>query len=162
MRETKDIVIVDNGNEYKFRLTAMSAVKQEKWGIKAGVLLASAGLLDFDLNDGSLSLDGVFSSILKNGLSFVGKIDPDKASALVFELIYECAVRLNGNATLKVTEAELENTFEDLRSLITLQKEVFAINFRMYQGAVPSATPTSNPAESGTSKRGISVEPLHP
>lgn len=161
MRQTKDITITEDGNEYKFRITAMSAIRQEKWGIKVGVLLASSGLLEFDLDNTAVSLDGVFSAITKKGLGFLGKLDPDKTSSLLFEIIEECVTRIDGAGSMKVDEKELDNLFSDVRSLVTLQKEVFLVNFHSFMDGNQLNTPTSVQTENATSKRGISVEPLH-
>ena len=48
MREIKDLTINEGDNAYKFRLTQLSAISLQKWAFKAGVLLASSGVLDAD------------------------------------------------------------------------------------------------------------------
>ncbi len=163
MREQRDITIDDRGNQLKFRVTAMSALGLERWGIKAGVLLAGAGLLDLDVGEGA-SLDGVLSAIAGKGLSFLGKVEPEKASDLLLEMVEACAMRLNGGMQMKMTPDELDRTFDDVRSLITLQKEVFAVNFSAYSGALNAASPESpepSDSEAPAPRRGISVRPSH-
>ena len=42
MRKNKNITIIDNGNEIKFKITALSAMQQQRWLAKAFTTLATA------------------------------------------------------------------------------------------------------------------------
>lgn len=162
MRETKDITITEDGNEFKFRIKQMSAYGLQTWGIKVMTTLGESGLFNLSGDQfTNFNIDEIFKALGKNGTSFLGKLDPDKANALIFELVCKCTSRINGNAISALSEDDLENLFFDIRSLIQLEKEVFAVNFMKYVGEIQSNSPTSNLTESGTSKRGITVQPSH-
>ena len=61
MRTIKNISIHDDGVKIDFKLTALSAMKLQKWIIKAGIALAESGLLETDLGN-NFSIDAVFST----------------------------------------------------------------------------------------------------
>lgn len=133
MRKTKNITIKDNGNEYKFKLTALSAMAQQRWLFKAFTTLAESGLLEVDIED--FDIAKIISAIKAKGLGFLGKLDSDKINDLLIDLISKTAVKLTGSAVIALDEKELEATFEDIRSLISLQKECFTISFDFFQNA---------------------------
>lgn len=162
MRLTKDISIIEDNETYKFRLKQVSAYDLHRWGVKVTTALAESGLLK--LSGGVIAdfnVDKIFSEIAKNGTTFLGNLDPDKANDLIFELVFKTASRLNGSAVVQLDADELQNTFFDVRSLIQLEKEVFAINFQKYFAEMQSDSPISPATENDTSKRGITVKPLH-
>lgn len=127
MRETKDITIIDNNNDLKFRLTALSALSLQKWIIKAGVILSSSGLLE--VNVSNLDVNSILSAISKKGLSFLGNLNDEKVNDLIINLVCDCTQLLNGKMITQLNEKELDNTFTDIKALIELEKEVFKINF---------------------------------
>ena len=131
MREIKDLTINEGDNAYKFRLTQLSAISLQKWAFKAGVLLASSGVLDADAENTDVT--EIINVISKKGFSFLGKIDADEAHNLLMELVEKTAKRVvNNNTLLDVNENELENIFSDIKSLFSLEKEVFKINFSFF------------------------------
>lgn len=157
MRKIKDLTINDGDNAYKFRLTQLSAISLQKWAIKAGVLLASSGVLDADAE--TTDVTEIINVIARKGFSFLGKIDADKAHNLLMELIEKTAKRVvNNNTLLDVNETELENVFTDIKSLFSLEKEVFAINFTFFSKEKLSNSEVLQKTENITqSKRGISI-----
>lgn len=133
MRKTTTITINDNGNELKFKLTALSALQQQRWIVKAFTTLAESGLLDIDVN--SLDLNQIFTVIKERGLGFIGKLDSEKVNNLMIDLVCKTAKRLIGTGVRDLTENELDVCFENIRSLITLEKECFTISFDFFQSA---------------------------
>ncbi len=131
MRKTKTITIVDNGNEIKFKLTALSAMQQQRWLAKAFTTLAESGLLEMDV--ASLDINQIINAIKARGLGFLGRLDSDKINDLLVELITKTAVKLVGVGVIQLTESELENTFENIRSLVELEKECFNVSFDFFQ-----------------------------
>nr|DAL47142.1 MAG TPA_asm: tail assembly chaperone protein [Caudoviricetes sp.] len=136
MRQIKNITIVDDEAQYKFRLTQIPAIKAEKWLIRVGIALAKAGLLNIDIEklgvSGSDTMSTITNLIAQKGFSFFGQLDPDTVDHLLFDLVKETAVRMNDEAIINITEKELE-IFDDIRALWQLQKEVFAVNFSSYK-----------------------------
>ena len=131
MRKTKNITIVDNGNELKFKLIALSAMQQQRWIAKAFTTLAESGLLEMDVN--SLDLNQIVTAIKAKGLGFIGRLDSDKINDLLIELVSKTAKRMNGAGFTELNERELENTFESIKALIELEKECFNISFDFFQ-----------------------------
>ena len=131
MRKTKNITIVDNGNELKFKLIALSAMQQQRWIVKAFTTLAESGLLEVDVN--SLDLNQIVNAIKAKGLGFIGRLDSDKINDLLIELVSKTAKRMNGTGFTELNERELENTFESIKALIELEKECFNISFDFFQ-----------------------------
>ena len=131
MRTIKNISIHDDGVKIDFKLTALSAMKLQKWIIKAGIALAESGLLETDLGN-NFSIDAVFNAIAKKGFGFLGKLDPEKTNALLIELIHDTALKMTGAGVIELTESELENTFTKIQSLFELEKQCFAINFDFF------------------------------
>lgn len=131
MRKTKNITIVDNGNELKFKLIALSAMQQQRWIAKAFTTLAESGLLEIDVN--SLNLKQIIDAIKARGLGFIGRLDSDKINDLLIELVSKTAKRMNGASVTELNERELENTFENIQALIELEKECFNISFDFFQ-----------------------------
>ena len=131
MRKTKNITIIDNGNELKFKLIALSAMQQQRWIAKAFTTLAESGLLEMDVN--SLDLNQIVNAIKAKGLGFIGRLDSDKINDLLIELVAKTAKRMNGAGFTELNERELENTFENIKALIELEKECFNISFDFFQ-----------------------------
>ena len=158
MREIKDLTINEGDNAYKFRLTQLSAISLQKWAFKAGVLLASSGVLDADAENTDVT--EIINVISKKGFSFLGKIDADEAHNLLMELVEKTAKRVvnNNNTLLDVNENELENIFSDIKSLFSLEKEVFKINFSFFNKENLLNSDTSQKeVEQKPLKRGISI-----
>ena len=85
MRKNKNITIIDNGNEIKFKITALSAMQQQRWLAKAFTTLAECGLLEMDVS--SLDISQIVNAIKAKGLGFLGRLDSDKVNDLLIELV---------------------------------------------------------------------------
>ena len=75
------------------------------------------------------------------------------------ELIEKTAKRVvNNNTLLDVNETELENIFNDIKSLFSLEKEVFAINFSFFsKEKLLNSDTLQKEVEPKPLKRGISI-----
>ncbi len=159
MRDVKNIAINDDGNEYRFRLTKMSARAQSKWLIRLVIQLAKAGLLDIDIKEimtgGDLMLDRVLNAILQKGFSFIGQMNADEVEDLILEMVEQTAVRIAGESLIKCDPHELDCLFNNIKSLFELYKQVLFVNFPMLD-ADASRTNTSQSA-STDHPRGISI-----
>lgn len=131
MRKTKNLTIKDNGNEIKFKLIALSAMQQQRWLAKAFTTLAESGLLEMDVSN--LDLSQIINAIKAKGLGFLGRLDSDKINDLLVDLVSKTAQKMTGVGFTQLTEKELENTFENIRSLVELEKECFNISFDFFQ-----------------------------
>lgn len=162
MRTSKDIVIRDNDNEYKYRLTKLSALSLARWGERVVCALASAGILDMQASDLTEGM-ALLTDLIKNkGFSVLGGIDCDKTDKLMLELVEKTATRIAGASTIKVTEQDLDATFENINSLFELIKECLIINFSIFATAIQSGSQASPVMENTTTKRGISIKHLQP
>ena len=85
MRKNKNITIIDNGNEIKFKITALSAMQQQRWLAKAFTTLAECGLLEMDVS--SLDISQIVNAIKAKGLGCLGRLDSDKVNDLLIELL---------------------------------------------------------------------------
>ena len=66
MRTTKNITITDNGNNYNYVLTKMSALSLQKWTARAFAVLIETGILEQEAvsNDFLTNLKTVFSKLV--------------------------------------------------------------------------------------------------
>ena len=157
MREIKDLTINEGDSAYKFRLTQLSAISLQKLVFKSCFLLSSFFIFDADAE--KTDVTEIINVISKKGFSFLGKIDADEAHNLIMELVEKTAKRVvNNNTLLDFNENELENIFSDIKSLFSLEKEVFKINFSFFNKENLLNSDTSQKeAEQKPLKRGISI-----
>ncbi len=159
MRDTKEIVINDNGTAYTYTLTKLSALGLQKWGARAICALAESGILDMKDKDLTGGFAEMFNIIMSKGFGFLGKLNCDRVDSLLLELIEKTAERKVGAASIKVNEQDLEATLTDIKSLFELEKECFVINFPQFVVENQSSSLQSQVTENATTKRGISVTP---
>lgn len=149
MRDTKNITITEGENEYKFRLTKLSAREQSRWLIRLTIQLAKAGLLDIDLKEvftsGDLGMDKLVGALLDKGLSFIGNLDADEVETLLLDLVEKSAQRITKDALTPATARELDLLFNSMTSLFALYREVIKLNFPFLGGGA-QATDTSLPS----------------
>ncbi len=152
MRNTKNITILDDTDEIKFKLTAMSAMSQQTWLSRAGALLVKTGILKADIGN-NFDLGTMLNALKANGFSFLGNLDTEGVNALMVDLIGRTAKKLTGRGIVEMTPSELENTFTKLTSLIELEKECFMINFDFFQNGGLFNGPASTKVNSEKSVR---------
>ena len=161
MRTTKNITITDNGNNYNYVLTKMSALSLQKWTARAFAVLIETGILEQEAvsNDFLTNLKTVFSKFNGDTLSCLGRVNCDKLDALLLDLIGKTAERVVGASKIKVTETDLESTLENLSSLLELEKECLFINFPMFATVSPSDFQPSDQTEKPTTKQRTLIRP---
>lgn len=161
MRTTKNITITDNGNNYNYVLTKMSALSLQKWTARAFAVLIETGILEQEAvsNDFLTNLKTVFSKFDGDTLSCLGRVNCDKLDALLLDLIGKTAERVVGASKIKVTETDLESTLENLSSLLELEKECLFINFPMFAAVKPLDFQPSDQMEKHTTKQRTLIRP---
>lgn len=161
MRTTKNITITDNGNNYNYVLTKMSALSLQKWTARAFAVLIETGILEQEAvsNDFLTNLKTVFSKFNGNTLSCLGRVNCDKLDALLLDLIGKTAERVVGASKIKVTETDLEATLEDIKSLLELEKECLFINFPMFAAVKPLDFQPSDQTEKPITKQRTLIRP---
>ena len=161
MRTTKNITITDNGNNYNYVLTKMSALSLQKWTARAFAVLIETGILEQEAvsNDFLTNLKTVFSKFNGDTLSCLGRVNCDKLDALLLDLIGKTAERVVGASKIKVTETDLESTLENLSSLLELEKECLFINFPMFATAGLSDSQPSDQMEKPITKQRTLIRP---
>ena len=161
MRTTKNVTITDNGNNYNYVLTKMSALNLQKWTARAFAVLIETGILEQEAvsNDFLTNLKTVFSKFNGDTLSCLGRVNCDKLDALLLDLIGKTAERVVGASKIKVTETDLESTLENLSSLLELEKECLFINFPMFANVEPSDFQPSDQTEKPTTKQRTLIRP---
>ena len=161
MRTTKNITITDNGNNYNYVLTKMSALSLQKWTARAFAVLIETGILEQEAvsNDFLTNLKTVFSKFNGDTLSCLGRVNCDKLDALLLDLIGKTAERVVGASKIKVTETDLESTLENLSSLLELEKECLFINFPMFAAVKPLDFQPSDQTEKHTTKQRTLIRP---
>ena len=161
MRTTKKITITDNGNNYDYLLTKMSALSLQKWTARAFAVLIETGILEQEAvsNDFLTNLKTVFSKFNGDTLSCLGRVNCDKLDALLLDLIGKTAERVVGASKIKVTETDLESTLENLSSLLELEKECLFINFPMFAAVKPLDFQPSDQTEKPTTKQRTLIRP---
>lgn len=161
MRTTKNITITDNGNNYNYVLTKMSALSLQKWTARAFAVLIETGILEQEAvsNDFLTNLKTVFSKFNGDTLSCLGRVNCDKLDALLLDLIGKTAERVVGASKIKVTETDLESTLENLSSLLELEKECLFINFPMFADVKSSDFQPSDQTEKPITKQRTLIRP---
>ena len=161
MRTTKNITITDNGNNYNYVLTKMSALSLQKWTARAFAVLIETGILEQEAvsNDFLTNLKTVFSKFNGDTLSCLGRVNCDKLDALLLDLIGKTAERVVGASKINVTETDLNSTLENLSSLFELEKECLFINFPMFADVIPSDSQPLDQTEKPITKQRTLIRP---
>lgn len=139
MRETKDIVLMDEDLEGKpvelhFKLTQMSAIKQERWINRVVALFVSSNAKDMGSVQSILG-SGKIESIMAlfNGLKYED-IEP------LYNELLECVQYIpdkdNPSYTQPMTAKNADTVITDVRNLYTLRFESLKINFSFFLNAL--------------------------
>lgn len=128
-RKERVITIKDRDNEHKFKLKEMSAVKAEKWKIRAIMLLLAS---DIEMPKGASIEEGI-NQFMAGGaeklFKALSKVDVDKAIALFDEMLYDCAqLEVNG-VTAALSEDIINSNIEDSSTLTKLRFECLKLHF---------------------------------
>lgn len=161
MRTTKKITITDNGNNYEYLLTKMSALSLQKWTERAFAALIETGILEQEAasTDFLTNLKTVFNNFSGDTLSCLGRVNCDRLDALILDMVGKTAERVVGASKVKVTETDLEATLEDMSSLFELEKECLFVNFPIFATANPSNFQQLDQTEKPTTKQRTLIRP---
>lgn len=125
MRKTKEIILSENGNNFTFVIEQMPATKLQMWIIKALALV-------LDSNMASMDFERLQKEFKTKGFALLQGLDTDKVEPLINEL-YTCAKHKAGNALTQVTAQNVDSILSDVRTLFSLQKEIFLLNFDFFK-----------------------------
>ena len=161
MRTTKKITITDNGHNYDYLLTKMSALSLQKWSERAFSVLIETGILEQEAvsNDFLTNLKTVFENFNGSTLNCLGKVNCDRLDSLILDLVGKTAERVVGASKIKVTETDLDSTLENLSSLLELEKECLFINFPMFASAGLSDSQQLDQTEKPITKQRTLIRP---
>ena len=136
MRKTKTVKVEKEGRDLgkQFLLTEMPVYKAEKWGMRALLALAKAGLTDMDPTEG-------ISAISQIGLGAIGNLPWEDAEPLLDEMM-SCVKRVTpaGPARDLVEGAD---DIEEMSTMLMLRKEILGLHFDFFSDAEPSISATS-------------------
>ena len=118
-RKTIDVAGVGRDEARVYRITEMSAFKAEKWAIRALWVIASKSVDLPEVFD-----NAPFAEFVKVGLSALFKVDYSDAEPLLDEMM--TCVSLVTQAGVR--PLIMADDFEDLRTIIKLRKEIFALH----------------------------------
>lgn len=166
MRKEKIITVDDRGRQLTFKIKEMPALKLESWILRAAMLLAGSGVMDNGLakraKDASNAMqtaeamESVGGLLAEQGLKGLASIEYDKAEPLLAELL-ECCSRVDAGIEQKMTPDIVDAVIEDVRTLFTLRKEAFMINFGFFVSAGASVSETGRTPQEASYVRKISV-----
>lgn len=164
MRKEKKIVVNDRGRELAFVVREMPATKLESFIVRAGLLIAGAGLADGMLGgkkpdeplDAAHVMQAARKIVTQGGdlLRALGAVEYEKARPLLDELLACCTP---ADAVAPLTPETADGVIEDVRTLFTLRKEALALNFDFFASAGPSGSTASGNQGQYSRKPKISV-----
>lgn len=158
MRKEKIVTLNDRGRELSFKIREMPATRLESWIVRAGLLLASTGVLDSkSITDASDAIQAAGKVIAEGGLAALGNVDYDKVQPLLDELLGCCEHMVDGIGH-KVTPDTVDGIIEDVKTLFALRKEVITLCFDFFAPDGKSVTAEAGTARPAASRRRISVQ----
>lgn len=141
MRKEITVAIADNGNELRFRIKQMPATKQERWIMRALLLVARSGIGGMiNVPDGKklgelkMTQDIKFEDMLKA----LGQLNYEDVEPLMEELL-NCCTRISDSGAEQVcTGNTIDGYVGDLKTLLKLRQEVLKLHFSFFQNAANS------------------------
>jgi hypothetical protein len=157
MRKEKTITLNDRGRELIFKIREMPATRLESWIVRAGLVLASTGILDSkSITDAGEAIQAAGKIITEGGLAALGNVDYDKVQPLLDELLGCCEHMVDGIGH-KVTPDTVDGIIEDVKTLFALRKEVITLNFDFFAPDGKSDTTEAGTPRRAASRRSISL-----
>lgn len=143
-RKTLVVEITDEGRDKgkNFIITEMSASQAEKWAMRAFLALMEAGV---EVPDGIFSMG--FAGIAVWGIQALGGLSWEKTEPLMDEM-WECLSFLPDPKVPKVTRRLVEDDVEEVKTRMTLRKQIIALHTDFFTAAANS-TPRSTATVSG-------------
>lgn len=131
MRKTKRVVIDEPGSrDYgsQYLLTEMSALKAEDWGLRVMLALGNAGVTIPD-DIANLGMVGV----ARIGLEAVAGLKIDAARPILAEML-DCVRFIPDPKFPDINRAPLEDDIQEVKTLLTLRKEVYQLHIGFLGG----------------------------
>jgi len=154
MRREKTVIVDDRGRELQFTVREMPATRLESWIVRAGLLLAGAGVGPRPPGKGAGEAGGVGEGRGADLLAALGRVDYDRARPLLDELLACCTP---AGSVAPLTPATADGVIEDVRTLLTLRREALALNFAFFAAAGPSGSADGETPSPASRSRSISV-----
>ena len=165
MRREKTVIVDDRGRELQFTVREMPATRLESWIVRAGLLLAGAGVASGLLErmpEEGLDAGSVLQTagrLVGEGrgadlLAALGRVDYDRARPLLDELLACCTP---AGSVAPLTPATADGVIEDVRTLLTLRREALALNFAFFAAAGPSGSADGETPSPASRSRSIWV-----
>ena len=130
MRKTKNITLIEDGEELKFLVKQMSAMQLIRWTMKLTGLIGKAGLgvPQAKDNDPAALTDALNAHGVKDVLAGLGRLEPDDVQPLIDGLL-ACCHHINGpNSLTQLTPDLLDGIINDPRTLTALLRESALLN----------------------------------
>ncbi len=124
MRETKEIILQQKGQNLTFVIEQMPATKLQIWLMKALTCLLGTEISELDF--GALQKE-----INIKGLSFLQNLDIDKIEPLI-NTLYSCVKYKVDGTLMQIDQNNIDSIILDVRTLFSLQKEVLKHNLSFF------------------------------
>lgn len=149
MRESRNITINDDGDEIKFKLTAMSAWRAQRWVFDMGIHLVGTGIVSKFAGGDNVGLSDIIGALVRDGFSCLGNLKGDEVERLLSDLIHGTAQKLTGRGVVEMTATEIDNTFSSLPALFELEKQCLEVNFGFFAKDAPLTGGAPRPGQGG-------------
>ncbi len=115
-----------------FRITEMSAVKAEKWCLRAFFMLLNAGV---EVPDDVAS--GGFAGLMAMGLEAFTRV-PYEAAVPLWDELMDCVKYVPAPKQPNLTRPLIEEDVEEVQTLLKLRKTVFDLHIEFLKKESPS------------------------
>ena len=148
MRKTKNITLIEDGQELRFQIKQMSAMELARWCGQALCMLTGPGLA---ASRGEDPAD--FAALLeKHGKSGALRalmgLDMDKMQPLIDGLLACCSHISGPNSLTQLTPGVVDGIISDVRTLMRLLAESLEVNLGFLK---PEGNPAAEPAAASPS-----------
>ena len=130
MRKTKNITLIEDGEELKFLIKQMTAMQLVRWTMKLTSLIGKTGLgvPGAKDNDPAALADALNTHGVKEVLEGLSRLEPDDVQPLIDGLL-ACCHHISGPNTLtRLNEDLLDGIISDPRTLTALLRESAILN----------------------------------
>lgn len=123
MRKTKDVLGLGRDSDRVYRITEMSALKAEKWALRALWGIAGAGV---EIPDNISKTP--FARLIEIGLTAIANIPFQLAEPLLDEMLTCVSVVMPGGKA----RARIADDFEEPMTILNLRKEVLDLHLSFF------------------------------
>lgn len=124
MRKTKNVTIMEDGQEIKFHIKQMSATQLESWIIRALLLAGGSGLA---VPEGA-DIQAAGAYLAGRGFGALGGLEYSKIEPLMNDLLACCYHITGDNSMTQLNPGVVDGIIGDVRTLFELRKEALALN----------------------------------